>query len=1037
MNVRSDGPETSARPSVPPIEAAPMFETGHEPVALDAWTRTITSEEVGAVLGAITDAAGVGAVTIDALREGGSGIGVRVDLTDGLTASGVALVADVARRGIAATVGVSAFAAGDLVITNGEAIAIDPRAHPLLSRLDAGGSPRAVLLNELADAFLATASAPWAVLTDVADRLAALGLPVGGLATPVTDDAADALNLMLLHGATAAWADAVMTPFDLDAAEIKFLPARPDAGGSGADFVGGLHLDDALARGPVFSRRLGVTVGARPTVRAARTVDRVLATGRSGWRVCDGSGRWREGLDVRAATAALGSGAGGRTLVVISTAHVRAAPSERRVVRPLPYPFRHYLAVNSDVDWSTAAQVEAIRVRLHDDLGLPIAGSFYGVSSGGTSIGALTGGPGAALREASWDGYRVARWFHQGAIDTFHAWMDSVQVIELHRDGTAWTGLPEASAHAARGVLITATGPLDGVRVRGRAAGSAACAVSAAPGGPDEAGRFHGWVDLAPASMGDGVTIESGGGVVIESVLAVELSPGMIGEVVSALDRDGVSPLLWTTHGGGRGVRVIANLHAAAGAKAFPAEIAHDMDRRSSPFGVMDSLGALGVRFVSPIGHASTPMPTSLRDLVQEIPGADGVMRAAFRRVLSRRHVELGFAPSWPGGKNMSHPSAFGFEVSDLVQRLHWLEAGRGGVLYTHLGHDRGNQRATRGTGWSHETEAAFAGLAARYHGDDDTALRVWIAPASSVLLLSRVMQVLAGRIAVTGSAVAVTSAGDPVLGVTVPDLERYGTRLLHGLTVHVDDAAAATVAVDGRAVTSFTRNGPDETGRESVTIVDDSSVRRVVIDDLEGVTDVERAIAPVPLGGVTHMRFDLEAADGVMVRVGVRDARGTWYDVGDGDEAAWGWRGARRGRHVWSLAARRPCASGPPRGSITGVRVVSTGAVSVRGWSLVRPRGSVRADGSTRVLAGRVTWGGPVDAGAWRVEVDGCGTVHRSAVGDDGAWVCRDLSRDSIVSCRLVCGARSFTGVRGARAMMTCDQWDWDFDVRGSDLVD
>ncbi|MGN1289897.1 MAG: hypothetical protein ACI4XG_25435, partial [Bradyrhizobium sp.] len=48
------------------------------------------------------------------------------------------------------------------------------------------------------------------------------------------------------------------------------------------------------------------------------------------------------------------------------------------------------------------------------------------------------------------------------------------------------------------------------------------------------------------------------------------------------------------------------------------------------------------------------------------------------------------------------------------------------------------------------------------------------------------------------------------------------GTRDLHGLTVYVPDVEHASVRIGGKETQSFTRNPPDETGRTSITLVDD-----------------------------------------------------------------------------------------------------------------------------------------------------------------------------------------------------------------------
>lgn len=101
-------------------------------------------------------------------------------------------------------------------------------------------------------------------------------------------------------------------------------------------------------------------------------------------------------------------------------------------------------------------------------------------------------------------------------------------------------------------------------------------------------------------------------------------------------------------------------------------------------------------------------------------------------------------------------------------------------------------------------------------------ARRAW-APASGVWSMYRIMrEQLRDRISVgPASKVEIASYFDPVLKRRMPELGS-GARDLHGITVYVPSAATATAALDGRPISLFTRNPADETGRESITFVDD-----------------------------------------------------------------------------------------------------------------------------------------------------------------------------------------------------------------------
>lgn len=100
---------------------------------------------------------------------------------------------------------------------------------------------------------------------------------------------------------------------------------------------------------------------------------------------------------------------------------------------------------------------------------------------------------------------------------------------------------------------------------------------------------------------------------------------------------------------------------------------------------------------------------------------------------------------------------------------------------------------------------------------------RVWV-PAPSVwqtyLITTRNMHDRVAVDAVT-SMVRIAPVQDPVLDRTWPSLQSP-TRELHGLTIYVPDSSAARVRIGEKEIVSFTRNPADESGRESVTIVND-----------------------------------------------------------------------------------------------------------------------------------------------------------------------------------------------------------------------
>lgn len=149
---------------------------------------------------------------------------------------------------------------------------------------------------------------------------------------------------------------------------------------------------------------------------------------------------------------------------------------------------------------------------------------------------------------------------------------------------------------------------------------------------------------------------------------------------------------------------------------------------------------------------------------------------------------------------------------------------------YTHFGTVRYDPTftATPETPFPVETMDEFRRLAEDYFNPTGTlpeSRRVWV-PPSAVWSNYRIMRAqIADHVSVDAatSEVAITSFMDPVLHQNLPDAGA-GTRDLHGITVYVPSSERATAKLDGKLLTTFTRNPADATGRESITIVDDNT---------------------------------------------------------------------------------------------------------------------------------------------------------------------------------------------------------------------
>jgi hypothetical protein len=442
-------------------------------------------------------------------------------------------------------------------------------------------------------------------------------------------------------------------------------------------------------------------------------------------------------------------------------------------------------------------------------------------------------------------------------------------------------------------------------------------------------------------------------------VTANDFDPLRVAQSLQSLSSRGVRPIAFTSHGGGANVLTLANLHAPEALVTYSKNAVHDFDEERSPYFLIPELVELGIRFFNPVGRTAGPDLVSIDRLTQPARLKNGEPAIFFTRFLSARHEAIGLPSAWCYGKSLPHAAALGFHISDAIQRLHWLPHGHGGILYTHFGHNVGNQVCDR-LAWTEETHAAFERVAQHYHpdyADNASGFRLWVGPASSALLYSWVAKRASEFISVTGSSVQITSWYDEALRAKIPDLARYRTKLLHGITVYVESAARAEAFVDGEAVLSFTRNAADESGRESISFVDDSRSLTVLQEEpvelsaCDRDTYVEFEISPVPLAGVTHWSFELDSTlrD---VEVGFRDARGARYLAGPGGAAdvVWTidrWEGTGWRRFTYSLAARRPHPAGPACRKIVAIvaRIRSgTGAAGakLRRVVLLRPNPSL-----------------------------------------------------------------------------------------------
>ncbi len=932
--------------------------------------RAIGRKEVETLIGGLRERR---LAHVTQLRPDSGCVGLRIDLTEGLTNDGLELLQFLDQRALPHLVALSPIRVGDLCIFSEGHVRLDPGLKPLFVALGRCKSREFACLNELCDALLYGLGDPWMLLDQLAEQLHGYEIPVSGYATPFDNSPANQLNLLLLHGGYFRQVpDVVFDSFGVHANDLQRGEHKRQWLSRDVDFVEALNVERAADEVEAWNGRLGRFIRRNFLISARRSLTWIAHSTPDGW-CFEGSGKpGDQPLTTDDLVHWLRQAPADRSgLVVLDSAHVRMRSEhvpgrENTHLRSLPYPFHHFLAFNSDIDWSTAAQQSAVLKRLTEELGLPIATSFYLRATSEHWVAAERVSP-RSPRDGEDD--LVGKWFSVGTMDTLHGLQTSINVAVFERTGTnEWRLAPGCQLVYVEGFLVASRIDLHGtsLALTFSTGSSTTLLVQKASSHPDSAGLFHAYFpvpdELRPALSNTVVCSFAKGSENSTNVVLVtanDFDPQRVARSLQSLSNRGVRPIVFTSHGGGANVLALGNLHAPEVRAAYSEHAVHDFDEEGSPYFLIPELVELGIRFFNPVGRTAGPDLVSIDGLTQPAHLKNGEPTIFFTRFLSTRHEAIGLPSVWCYGKSLPHAAALGFQISDVIQRLHWLPFGHGGILYTHFGHNVGNQVCDR-LAWTEETHAAFERIARYYHPDyvdNASGLRLWVGAASSVLVYSWVVKRAREFISVTGSRVQITSWYDEALRTEIPALARYGTKLLHGITVYVENAACAEAFVDGKPVLSFTRNPADESGRESISFVDDSRFVRVFQEEpLELVACdrdayVEFEIPPVPLAGVTHWSFELDSTL-CEVEVGFRDARGVCYLAGlvRAADVVWTidrWGGVGWRRFTYALAGRRPHPAGPACGKIvaivTRMRSVSgTSGVKLRRVMFLRPNASL-----------------------------------------------------------------------------------------------
>ena len=303
----------------------------------------------------------------------------------------------------------------------------------------------------------------------------------------------------------------------------------------------------------------------------------------------------------------------------------------------------------------------------------------------------------------------------------------------------------------------------------------------------------------------------------------------------------------YTSHGGGYNIGL------------YRADVLEAADKRGmadcpdNPYFALDLFAEFGLRFYNTANNTSRRSPVRLSEflLPKTLNNGDTVYDFhRFNHVPTDSNGKLDFSVFEMFGK-VQNPSMANFAGWQIVSLIEHIKAADGvdigGVIYTHLlskSKDDPNRRDRSFNGlFNQETSEALLRLTSSYYGlsgGQDVGKpdpRIFVAPQAALLRYAQVSAGLtdAASYDVAENTVHVSNWND---GVTKEILPRDigGGNALRFATFYVRDAATARLLVDGVEHTALIRNGPDTSGRQSITVADAGSptviLGRVAIDE-------------------------------------------------------------------------------------------------------------------------------------------------------------------------------------------------------------
>jgi len=535
-------------------------------------------------------------------------------------------------------------------------------------------------------------------------------------------------------------------------------------------------------------------------------------------------------------------------------------------VRLLPYPFTSYFTTASDVDSMSIDAAIAIDDFVSHDVRLDLSDSTFVDTWHSRLHGKVVDGANSKAQMAMTAGgdagrHSFLKMVHSGYMDTVHGWGNPeffmstehrVTLVPEKLGATATKDLVLTSRHAIApaGVLPTALVfwyemPIGGALTVNLVDGAGNVVWSKANAIEPRVGLSPAVVSLreAPASIfsTQKVTVRlsfagthESSTITIEDLAATTDLRASAEAMAPELARLNIRLPIFTHHAfpplGNFGVENVLTAERAAWGARFMGDDPED------PSYWLDAMEkAVGLEFILPNNRTSAGAKVwPIKEMTYPFRFQDGLYRYGFYRIYHDIKEHPGAFGSWE--------RAFGPQLRAALAQADAAGPGTGSALYTHWGAPLPAEDFKKIGGiWplSQPSVDGLRELSARYYGIRNgkpvpPAERVWTASLYRTLVYSAMRRQVEPRVTLdeTGNVVVIERWNDSVTGRVMPGCNLPQKRL-QGLTVYVADSAKARVQVDGDEVVSFTRNPADETGRPSITMVDNSTPT-LVVDEVD-----------------------------------------------------------------------------------------------------------------------------------------------------------------------------------------------------------